>query len=213
MTTYFSGAETRKRLLGAAAEVFSEDGFRLARAQEIAKRASATPAAVNYHFGDKEQLYYAVIDQALEMDSPKLPHQGLDPAISPEERLYAFIRSFLEHTLGSAHPLGITRLMVKELYEPSGALDRLIEKVVRPITDFLEGLVIELLGEDAEPDLVHQSAGSIISQCVIYSYSREIFLRTGDITSFDEATLDRIAAHIARFSLAALRGLKKGIPA
>ena len=48
--------ETRERLLEAAGEVFAERGFREATVRGICKRANANNAAVNYHFGEKEEL-------------------------------------------------------------------------------------------------------------------------------------------------------------
>jgi TetR/AcrR family transcriptional regulator, regulator of cefoperazone and chloramphenicol sensitivity len=48
--------ETRLQLLEAAGEVFAEVGFRDATVREICRRADANIAAINYHFGDKENL-------------------------------------------------------------------------------------------------------------------------------------------------------------
>ena len=56
--------ETRRRLLDAAGEVFAEKGFAKATVREICQKAEANIAAVNYHFGDKEKLYAAVLPTA-----------------------------------------------------------------------------------------------------------------------------------------------------
>ena len=54
---------TKVRLLEAAGEEFAAKGYDAARIRTICERAEANLAAVNYHFGDKEQLYVqAVLD-------------------------------------------------------------------------------------------------------------------------------------------------------
>src|SRR5215468_11060244 len=64
MTHAERSADTRRRLLEAAAEVFAEDGFRTATIQRICRRAGANIAAAHYHFGGKAELYAAVFEYA-----------------------------------------------------------------------------------------------------------------------------------------------------
>jgi AcrR family transcriptional regulator len=121
--------ETRQRLLDAAGEVFAERGFRAATVRDICQRARANIAAVNYHFGDKERLYTAVLRYAfgcaLEQYPPLL---DLDGDASPEQRLRAFIRSFMLRCLGEGNPAWLGKLMAREMAEPTHALDILIQE-------------------------------------------------------------------------------------
>src|ERR1700749_2215938 len=57
-------AETRKRILRAAREVFSERGYDAATFQAIAIRADLTRPAINHYFANKRVLYWQVLEEA-----------------------------------------------------------------------------------------------------------------------------------------------------
>lgn len=56
-------AETRKRILRAAREIFSERGYDAATFQAIAIRADLTRPAINHYFANKRVLYCQVLDE------------------------------------------------------------------------------------------------------------------------------------------------------
>jgi AcrR family transcriptional regulator len=56
-------AETRKRILRAAREVFSERGYDAATFQAIAIRADLTRPAINHYFSDKRALYRELVKE------------------------------------------------------------------------------------------------------------------------------------------------------
>ena len=203
---YMTGAETRNRLLEAAAEVFSEHGYRHAKVHDICRRAKANPAAVNYHFGDKERLYMAVIQYVVDPAVARLPHLHLEASDPPEKRLHQFIYAFLSNIFGAGLPTWHGKLMAHETIDPTPALDLVVEKLVRPLTTALRGIVAELLGKKADSELVKLNAASIISQCVLYNSSKEIIVRLQLKKTFGPEGIDRLADHITRFSLAGISG-------
>jgi AcrR family transcriptional regulator len=61
-----SGAETRERLIAAAAEVVRTEGYGGASARTIAKAAGVNSALVFYHFGGVDPLLLAALDRSSE---------------------------------------------------------------------------------------------------------------------------------------------------
>ena len=200
--------ETRGRLLRAAIEVFAEKGYRNTTLREICGRAEANIAAVNYHFGDKERLYEAVIDHAIALGEAKQPRE-LDPQCSsPESRLRQIVTGVLNHLLGDDRPTDqVIQLMSRELIEPTPSLDRMIEIGVRPFHQMLAGIVEELLGTAATPELVRDCPLSIMAQCVYYHHSVAVIERLFPIDVHSQSTIDSLIDHIMQFSLGGIQAL------
>jgi AcrR family transcriptional regulator len=205
--------DTKARLIEAAGEVFADHGFRSATVREICRRADINVAAVNYHFGDKEGLYVAVLDHSLRSARSKYPPDyGLRGEATPEEKLRAFIHSLLLRILGEGVPAWHGKLMAREIADPTGALDRLVKSSIRPLHVYLVSIIHELLQEEEpqrreEGDDIFLCAMSIMGQCLQHFTGRRIIeaLRP---KRFDPTDIEGVADHIMRFSLAGIRGLR-----
>jgi AcrR family transcriptional regulator len=55
-------AATRRKLIGAAARIFARDGFEAARLEDIAAAAGYTRGAFYANFADKEELFFALLE-------------------------------------------------------------------------------------------------------------------------------------------------------
>lgn len=197
--------ETRLRLLQAAGEVFAEQGYRRATIRDICSRAGANIAAVNYHFGDKEKLYVAVLQHWLGEALQKYPPDGGLPASAPpRQRLHAFVRSWLFRMLGEGTPAWHGKLMAREMTEPTAGFDRILSDTVRPMSQRLNGIVRELLGPDADDRAVRDCAMSIAGQCCFYRHAHEMIRRLFPDQKFTADEIERLAGHITHFSLTAI---------
>lgn len=200
-------ADTRRRLLEAAAEVFADDGFRSATIQQISRRAGANIAAAHYHFGDKEGLYTAVFEyfeQQATREPPPEDGQGAPPAA----RLRVFVTAFLSRLLDPRRPAWFARLLARELIEPTPALDRLVRRRMRANHEQLAAIIRELLGPTASADTVRLCTLSVVAQCAFYRNSAAIITRLyPELVPARE--LERIADHVTRFSLGAMRALRE----
>ena len=191
--------DTCGRLLAAAIEVFTEVGYR-----------EANNAAVNYHFRDKEHLYLAVIEHAIQTMHEFRARAQTDPSVLPdlpEDRLRRFIHSILTDLLGQGPPIWLLKLVGREIAEPTAGLDLLVEKVIVPLEAELASIVRDLAGPAASEQRVRDCASSIFAQCHQYYQDRTVIIRMGRYTAYDPATIDHLADHITRFSLAGIHAV------
>lgn len=219
--------DTRERLIEAGMAVFAERGYEEASLREICSRAGANPAAVNYHFGDKQRFYAEVLNVCHEQARSKrrMPQLDDDPE-HPEEVLRAWVQWFVTLLLveGSAGPLG--RLMAREMADPSPALEELVKRSFLPIHQALSEIVEAVLkatpGAPSEPRNRGLCVNSILGQCLFYRHSQPAVEHLERLApaltksglgepglGFDEIflqELDVLARHIAEFSLAGLGG-------
>src|SRR2546421_12961401 len=61
-----TSADTKTRILDAAEVLFMEHGFEATSLRQITAAAGVNLAAVNYHFGSKEELFQAVLTRRLD---------------------------------------------------------------------------------------------------------------------------------------------------
>lgn len=205
-------AKTRERILSAATEVFAEHGFHNTTIREICARAGVNIAAVNYHFGNKENLYRQVCLNALGL-SDRVHRQTQPDNSSPHEQLERFIHSFLFEILDQSTKVFAGKIMVWEMSQPSGVFDVIIDDIIRPHHERLCAIVSAILGPRADEETVKHCVFSIIGQCLHYRYGRQVILRLYPSLSFTKETFDRVARHITRFTLAALRTIAEELSA
>jgi AcrR family transcriptional regulator len=200
--------ETRRQILDAAGEVFAEVGFGRATVREICQRAGVNIAAVNYHFGDKETLYTEVLRHSQRMAFEKYPPLlGLAADARPEEKLRAFVRSFLLRLFDNGPITRFGRMMSREMVEPTEALDALVKERIRPMADQLRGIMAEILGRSPKDETVRLCLFSVVSQCVFFHHCRTVISRLFPEQRLDAAVVEHLADHITGFSLAALKHL------
>jgi AcrR family transcriptional regulator len=79
------GKDAREALLRAAADVFSERGFKDASVDEIAARAGYSKGALYWHFESKDDLFFALMD--VSVDAPAHQMIELFQSAPPEQDL------------------------------------------------------------------------------------------------------------------------------
>jgi len=154
---------TRLNLLDAAGEVFGQKGFWNATVEDICKKANANVAAINYHFGNKENLYVEAWKYSFEKSMIRHPPDGgVGPDEPIEKRLEGRILSILGRIIDpETHDID---LIHKEFSNPTGLLIEVAEKKMTPVVEEFKSLLREYLGKDVEEELLDFCHRSVMSQ-------------------------------------------------
>ena len=201
---------TRDKLIDAAGHVFAERGFRATTIREICKRAGANVAAVNYTFGDKMGLYTEVLRHSVRAAKTATMNVALDSSLSPEETIRGVIRARLMSMCREELPDWHIRLVMHECSQPTGAMQRVVDEGMRPIYDRMKEAVGRVIGLSPDHETTRLSVNSIVGQILFYTFSRPVLMHLQPELKLTPDQLERIAEHIADFSLAYLKKVGHG---
>jgi AcrR family transcriptional regulator len=202
--------DTRQRLLAAASEVFAEKGFWETTHAEICEKAKANTAAVNYHFGSKENLYVEAWKYSFERSVEAHPLDGgIKPSAPVRDRLRGRILAFMQRIADpDNHEVEI---MHKEMANPTGLLTQALPQAIEPMRQGMRSIVQELLGEGASEQQVSFCVMSLVGQC----FGPMLHLRRASLAPGIprpasppfESDVEELADHVTQFSLAGIRGI------
>ena len=204
-----NGSEnTRQRVLEAAGEVFAEKGFAKATIREIVDRARANINAVNYYFRDKRGLYVALFEHAHEIVGGKDSDVfAMNRHLPPEGRLRAMIAHVLHGFILTKRAPWEDRLMLREMIEPTGVIEIVVERFIQPRFEELVAIVRELVPRHTSRLSVQLCAQSILGQCVHIARGRHVVSRLIPELDYTPAGIEKLTDHVTSFSLAAVRNL------
>src|SRR5437764_3304520 len=204
------------RLLKAARKLFADRGLAATSIRELAQEAGVNIAAVNYHFGDKEQLYLetlrfcyrscGVLNECGNQILERAINQGTQQAAQNGIRQY--IRELMHALFFTEDARLQAKLMFREMSDPTPALEVIVKEFIAPKRELLCKFISQ-----ANPALRHDRdltfyAASIMGQILYYRTSLPVFLRLFETEEMTPELLERIAIHIADFTLAALNNAK-----
>jgi AcrR family transcriptional regulator len=204
------GRSTQRRLIEAAGELFAEKGFKETTVRDISERAGANLAAVNYHFGDKERLYEAVILHILNGISKDFPvDKNIENSSSAEERLHLFVQNIVRRFIDPERAAWQRILLARERMNPRPSILPTIHNIIAETLTLLTSILQELLAPGAQAEDVELCRNSIMGQIFFQAHIRgegaPPLVRRPPATNEEIGTL---IDHITAFSLAGIKQVR-----
>jgi AcrR family transcriptional regulator len=183
---------TQQKLLDAAIEAFSENGFNGTSTRDIAERAGVHHPLITYHFKNKDQLWRAAADKVFRDFRRSLAASLEDHREeSPKKRMASLIKAYVRYA--KSQP-ALHKVMVQEASYPNPRLDWLIDTHLKPFFDATFELLEELQAVGVAPpgnprllfNMIRLSTGGLLA------LGNELSKSSG-IDIDQEETLDEIA--------------------
>lgn len=199
--------DTRKILLTTAIRLFGRYGFEAVTTRKLAREAGVNIASIKYHFGSKDDLYAAAIDEIIGVIEPRvamlatLAGQGQTLAGDDPARQGALVGQVVEtaiHAFLSSPELAtFIPFILRELFVPGPHFDRLYDAVPRRLHETLTGLVAWVGDRDpTAPDTIVR-AHAVIGQLIVFHFGRVILQRRLGIADYTPADVELIGREAA----------------
>jgi len=160
---------TQHKLLDAATEAFSENGFKGTSTRDIADRAGVHHPLITYHFKNKKQLWRAAADRIFREFNVALVKAIADvPQTSPRLRAETFIHTYVRYSYNQP---ALHKIILQESSHPSDRLDWLVDNHLRPIFEEVVGYIEDLQKVGIAPagdpallfNMIRVSAGGLLA--------------------------------------------------
>ncbi len=141
-------AQSRRRILDSAREVFFRDGFMAANLDEVAEKAGVAKGTLYRYFESKAELYVAVLAHNGVIFEEKM-RASIEPGVPPAEQLRRTSRWYFDHYVENRDYFQIfwaieNQAVIGEL--PAGVVEEvasLWERCLRIIAEIIEAGVKE----------------------------------------------------------------------
>lgn len=151
---------TKDRILGAAEELFAQHGFGGTSLRQVTSRADVNIAAVNYHFGSKENLVNEVFRRRMDVMSAERLSRLADARKEHPGQLEPVLAAFVEPALALAQDR-----------QGGGAFIRVIARAYAEKNDGLRKFLSEQYGH------VLREFGKAIAACLPELSKEELYWR------------------------------------
>ncbi len=189
---------THDQLLATAGQLFAEHGFKGTSIKMIAEASSQNIAAVNYHFGSKQNLQIETVKFVIGKIMTPMPAKK---SVSPQNLLKKYIFDRCQFLLSGKAPEWYGKLIVRAGFEMS--LNHENIELYKPDFDYLESLA-GLINPEIDAASARWWAYSVVGQIFFYVFGREMILLANNQSGFEPETIDAIAKHIYTLSAGGL---------
>ena len=196
---------TKDRILDEAEALFAVRGYDAVSVREITGAASCNLAAVNYHFGNKQNLYLEVfrsrwLPRAVRIQNCLRESLAAKGTVTPATVVESLAQAFIAGPLSDEERRRHHQLISGEMAKPTKAFKMIADQALRPLFDSLFEDLRSVLPDDIEEERLALNILSVFAMVLYFNFARPVISSfTG--CEYDAAFKERLVDHIVEFSI------------
>lgn len=196
---------TKDRILDEAEALFALRGYDAVSVREITGAASCNLAAVNYHFGNKQNLYLEVfrsrwLPRAMRIQKCFRESLAANSTVTPESVVESLAQAFIAGPLREEERRRHHQLISGEMAKPTDAFKMVTDQALRPLFDNLLKDLRSAMPDDIEEEKLALNIFSVFAMVLYFNFARPLISSfTG--CDYDTAFKKRLVDHIVDFSI------------
>jgi len=204
---------TKERILDEAEALFALKGYDAVSVREITGAANCNLAAVNYHFGNKKNLYLEVfrsrwLPRASRIKKSFQDSLKSDVPLTPSAVVHSLARAFLAGPFSEEERKRHHQLISSELAKPTEAFKMIADQAMRPLFDSLFEDLRCVLPDDIEEEKLALNICSVFAMVLYFNFAR-ILISSFTGCDYDADFKGRLVDHIVEFSINGLGAKSK----
>jgi AcrR family transcriptional regulator len=204
---------TKERILDKAEALFALKGYDAVSVREITGAANCNLAGVNYHFGNKQNLYLEVfrsrwLPRAIRIQNCFRESLASNGTLTPSIVVESLAQAFIEGPLSEEERKRHHQLISGELAKPTAAFKMIADQALRPLFENLLQDLRSALPDDIEEERLALNIFSVFGMVLYFNFARPLISNFMDCDN-DADFKGRLIDHIVEFSINGLGASSK----
>ncbi len=201
---------TRDRLFNTAASLFAKAGYQDTSTREIAEAAGVNIAAINYHFGGKENLYKEVVRAKVRARSAEriaiLHAAAVKKCARLEDVISGFVTAHLKEMLKKEQCDLDIPFFFREISNPGPGFSIIVEEMIHPTQKAFHEIISRNYPNMSRED-INLCLSSLMGQLVHFVRAKEV-IQVILGREYNAEMIDEISKHVVKFTMAGLESYR-----
>ncbi len=197
----------RNKILDAASRIFAEKGYQNTTVRDICQKADVYQLSINYHFGNKENLFKQVLLKTYQ-DTHEIDLIEKTKDLSPEKQLEEIIRIRVKSVFSNEKEGLYFKIVAKEISNNYNFIVEIMNDPFLEYFKFIKGIIDRLSGHKLDNFGLNYCVYILMSHISVLAFHEKGRLVLFNTCNPDERQLEEFIQYIKKFICAGIEKIK-----